>query len=291
MTLKQPKRSYYEVPRFPDVPYDEWKARIEKAQRLMAEDGMDCLVLWGKEDLRYFFGFMTIHWYLKSLQPAVGIIPAKGEPILIVPDLFQGNAEGLCWVKNVRTQSDTQRPETQRALPKEVAGVIMEIGCGEGKIGLEMGPLGCLWIPRPVNDIDSFRKALPEAKFVDGDKIIWGCRMIKSSLEIDRIARSIHGITAVELAIVEGYRPGMTEIDLMKVINRARAEQGGNCAGDDAIAAEHLICSSEKWPFADIKALEGAMITQENAIQFVSSFYFKGYTPDNTRRWLVGPVT
>ena len=60
MTLKRPKRSYYEVPRFPDVPYAEWKARIEKAQRLMAENGMDCLVLWGKEDIRYFFGFMTI---------------------------------------------------------------------------------------------------------------------------------------------------------------------------------------------------------------------------------------
>jgi Xaa-Pro aminopeptidase len=291
MTLKRPKRSYYEVPRFPDVPYAEWKARIEKAQRLMAENWMDCLVLWGKEDLRYFFGFMTIHWYLKSLQPAVGIIPVKGEPILIVPELFQGNAEGLCWVKDIRTQSDTQRPETQRALPKEVAGVIMEIDCGKGKIGLEMGPLGCLWIPRPLNDIDSFRKALPEAKFVDGDQIIWGCRMIKSSLEIDRIARSIHGITAVELAIVEGYRPGMTEVDLMKVINRARAEQGGNCTGDDAVAAEDFICSSEKWPFADIKALEGAMITQDDAIQFVSSFYFKGYTPDNTRRWQVGPVT
>jgi Xaa-Pro dipeptidase len=291
MTLKRPKRSYYEVPRFPDVPYDEWKVRIENAQRLMVEDEMDCLVLWEKENLRYFFGFMTIHWYLKSLQPAVGIIPVKGDPILIVPDLFQGNAEGLCWVKDIRTQSDTQRPETQRALPKEVAGVIMEIDCGEGKIGLEMGSLGCLWIPRPLNDIDSFRKALPEARFVDGDKIIWGCRMIKSSLEIDRITRSIDGITAVELAIVEGYRPGMTEVDLMKVINRARAEQGGNCTGDDAVAAEDLICSSEKWPFADIKALEGAMITQDDAIQFVSSFYFKGYTPDSTRRWLVGPVT
>jgi Xaa-Pro aminopeptidase len=115
--------------------------------------------------------------------------------------------------------------------------------------------------------------------------------MIKSPLEIDRITHSIHKITAVELAIVEGYRPGMTEVDLMEVINRERARQGGNCTGDDAVAAEHLICSGEKWPFADIKALEGAMITRDDAIQFVSSFYYKGYTPDSTRRWQVGPVT
>ena len=291
MILKRAMRQYFSSPRFPDFPYSEWKARVARAQTRMVENGVDCLVLWQKENLRYFFGFMTIHWYLKSLQPAVGIIPAKGEPILIVPELFQGNTEGLCWMTDFWTQANTQRPEAQRELPKGVAEVIKEIGCGNKRIGLEMGPLGCLWIPRPLNDIDTFRKALPEASFVDGDQVIWGCRMIKSPIEIDRIATSIQKITAVELAIVEGYRPGMTEVDLMGVINRARAEQGGNRTGDDAIAAEHLICSSEKWPFADIKALEGAMITRDDAIQFVSSFYHMGYTPDSTRRWVVGPVT
>ena len=291
MILKKATRRYFSSPRFPDFPYSEWKARIAKAQQHMAGNGVDCLVLWQKENLRYFFGFMTIHWYLKSLQPAVGIIPANGEPILIVPELFQGNAEGLCWVTDIRTQSNTQRADAQRELPKGVAQVIKEIDCGNRRIALEMGSLGCLWIPRPLNDIDTFKEALPEARFVDGDRVIWGCRMIKSPLEIDRITTSIHKITAVELAIVEGYRPGMTEVDLMKVVNRARAEQGGNTTGDDAIAAEHFICSSEKWPFADIKALEGAMITKEDAIQFVSSFYYLGYTPDSTRRWQVGPVS
>lgn len=291
MSLKKTTRTYYEVPRFPDFPYSEWKARIRRAQELMADSGVDCLVLWGKENVRYFFGFMSIHWYVKSLQPAVGLISAEGEPILIVPELFKGTAEGLCWVKDIRTQSDPQRPEAQRALPKGVAEVIKEIDCADKNIALEMGPLGCLWIPRPLNDIETFKRALPAARFMDGDKVIWGCRMIKSPLEIDRITKSINKIAAVELAIVEGYRPGMTEVDLMKVINRARAEQGGNCTGDDAIGAEHLICSSEKWPFADIKALEGAMITKDDAIQFVSSFYYKGYTPDSTRRWQVGPLT
>jgi Xaa-Pro aminopeptidase len=289
--LKKATRRYFSSPRFPDFPYSEWRTRITTVQEHMTDNGVDCLVLWQKENLRYFFGFMTIHWYLKSLQPAVGIIPVKGEPFLIVPELFQGNTEGLCWVTDFWTQANTQRPEAQRELPEGVAEVIKEIGFGKKRIALEMGSLGCLWIPRPLNDIDTFRKALPEARFVDGDQVIWGCRMIKSPLEVDRITKSIHKITAVELAIVEGYRPGMTEVDLMRVVNRARAEQGGNTTGDDAIAAEHFICSSEKWPFADIKALEGAMITRDDAIQFVSSFYHMGYTPDSTRRWQVGPVT
>ena len=75
-----------------------------------------------------------------------------------------------------------------------------------------MGPLGCTWIPRPLNDIEAFKAALPDAKFVDGDKIIWGCRMIKSALEIDRIGKSINAIAAVEAAIAEGYREAMTQL-------------------------------------------------------------------------------
>jgi Xaa-Pro aminopeptidase len=282
---------FYEVPRFPDVPHIEWKTRNEKVQKLMAENDIDCLVLWSRENIRYFFGFMTIHWCMKTLQPAVGIIPVDGDPILIVPELFRGTAEGVCWVKDIRIHGDIQRTETQRALPKDVADIIKEIDCGNKNIALEMGTIGCMWIPRPLNDVETFKKALPKAKFVDGDQVIWGCRMIKSALEIDRITKSINMIAEIELAVVEGYRPGMSEVDVMKVINRARAEQVGNCTGDDVITFEHLICSSEKWPFADIKALEGAMITKDDAIQLAPVLPYKGYTPDNARRWQVGQVT
>ena len=90
-------------------------------------------------------------------------------------------------MNDLRIQLNPHQPKSQRELPIEIAEVIKEIGCGSKRIALEMGPLGCTWIPRPLNDIEAFKAALPDAKFVDGDKIIWGCRMIKSALEIDRI--------------------------------------------------------------------------------------------------------
>jgi Xaa-Pro aminopeptidase len=114
--------------------------------------------------------------------------------------------------------------------------------------------------------------------------------MVKSSLEIGRIKTSISRVAKIEKMIVERYRPGMTEEDLMKIINLEKAEQSGGCLGDDSMGDEHLICSAEKYPFADIKALEGAMIGKGDAIQLVVSFPYKGYTPDSTRRWQVGPV-
>jgi len=66
--IKKAGRRFYKEPRFPDYPYSEWTARITRARQLMEENGVDCLVLWERENVRYFFGFQTIHWWLKSIQ-------------------------------------------------------------------------------------------------------------------------------------------------------------------------------------------------------------------------------
>lgn len=290
--LKKVARTYYPEPRFPDYPYSEWESRITKARELMAKHGVDCLVIWERENNRYFFGFQTIHWFLKSIHPAVGIIPLEGDPVLVVPNLFHGNAEGLTWVNDLRIQLDPHQPKSERELPTDIAGVIKEIGCGNKRIALEMGPLGCTWIPRPLNDIDAFRAALPDAKFVDGDQVIWGCRMIKSPLEIDRIRKSVDAVAAVQAAIVEGYRPGMSEVDLMKVINRARAEQDGMGLGDDAVAlAAHYSASPDAASIIDLMALEGALTSKDFAIQFDGFCPYKGYVPDSCRIFQTGPIT
>ena len=289
--IKKVERVFYDKPRFPDHPYAEGQTRIKKAKELMAKHGVDCLVLWEREDIRYFFGFQTIHWYMKSIQPAVGIIPLEGEPILVVAELFRGNAEGLTWLNDIRIVPDPHQPKVQRELPADVGKVIKEIGYGNKRIALEMGPLGCVFIPRPQNDIEAFKESLPDAKLVDGDKVIWGCRMIKSALEVDRIQKSVDATIAVELAIVQGYRPGMSEVDLMRVINRARAEQDGLGWGDDGYVWAHYVCSAAKAPFADIGALEGAPITIDHDIQYDGSCFYKGYGPDNARIWQVGPIT
>ena len=109
MTLLKPEEKgylFYEKPNYPDVPFNEYKARIDKAQKLMAENDVDCLVLWSQRNTRYFFGYQNTHWFLYSIQPAVGIIPVQGEPLLIVPDFFRGTAECQCWLRNIWGQKD-----------------------------------------------------------------------------------------------------------------------------------------------------------------------------------------
>ena len=284
--------TFHKQPKYPDVPYTEYEARITKAQRLMSENGVDCMLLWSRQNNRYFLGFESIHWWLPSIQPAVGIIPVTGEPIIVVPEFFRGAVETLCWVRNILGQQNPHQPRNVRGLPIEVAGVVKEIGYGSKNIGLEMGPLGCTWIPRPLNDIEALKNALPDAKFVDGDKVIWGCRMIKSPLEVERIRKSVAGNRAIMSAVVEGYRPGMTEVDIARIAHLKAAGLDGSFIGDNAIGmVGHLIASPEKDFCADVMAHEGATKGKGDRIFFDFAFNYKGYMPDCSRVWQIGQIT
>ena len=279
-----------EVPRYPDFPHAEWKKRIDRAKELMSENEMDAIVVWKRENVRYFFGFQTTHWEFPSIQPGVGIIPVDGDPILIVPDLFLINAQVFCWTRDIKSQPRAHEVPQERALPKEVAGVVKEIGCGKKNIGLEMGPLGCMWIPRPLNDIEAFKSELPDAKFVDGDKVIWGCRMIKSPLEIERIRQATRVITKAHSAVVEKYRPGMTEMDVGKIVHGVELEEGDFRGGDMSVCC-HLVCNLEKEGVADILALDDVTIGKDDYLQVDMQHKHKGYWADIARIFQVGPVT
>ena len=135
MTLIKPDEKgyiFYEKPVYPDVPYAEYTARISKAQRLMAENDIDCMVLWSRKNIRYFFGYQNTHWEITSIQPAVAIITVEGEPIFIVPDFFRGTTECLCWTRNIWGQKDPHQPKSERELPISTSSA---------------GPLSTAWSP------------------------------------------------------------------------------------------------------------------------------------------------
>lgn len=291
--IKPEARGYvfYEKPNYPDVPYAEYTARISKAQRLMAENNVDCLVLWSRHNIRYFFGFQCGHWEIVSIQPAVAIIPVKGEPALIVPDFFRGSVECQCWIRNVWGQKDPHQPKAERELPVEVAGLVKEFGYGNKNVGWEAGPLGCMAIPRPVNDIDAFRNALPDAKFVDGDEVIWGCRMIKSNLEVDRIRTAVVAHVAILSALVEEYRPGMTEVDISRIVQRKAGDLGTGYLGDSRGLLGSYRAALNKEPMADIGVHEGATIGKGDYIFYDMMFQYKGYAPDQCRIFQISQIT
>jgi Xaa-Pro dipeptidase len=274
-------------PKFPDMPYPEYKARLEKAKRLMREQNVDLLMLWGENNCRYFTGVTSIHWVPPSIQTLVALIPVDGDPVVIAGEFFKWTAEGTSWVRDIRCQPDVHLETSERELPREVAETVKGMGYGKARIGLEKGHLGHMWIPRPLNDIETLMKNLPEATFVDGDEVIWGCRMIKSPLEIERLTKAAAFHRKALATVVEEFRPGMTEFDVGKIFLLSAYEQGV-----EKVLNGHIACGRDKEGIFDtMYQFDGIPVNTGDYLWMDMIVNYKGYWADNGRVINVGAPT
>jgi Xaa-Pro aminopeptidase len=277
---------YGPEPHLPDVPFGEWKARIERAKHLMRKQDVDLLMLWSRQNCRYFAGYTSIHWMVPSIQPMVALLPVDGEPVVIVPEFFRWSVEAQCWIRDIRGQVDGHQTNAERELPREVAEVVKEMGYGKANIALEKGELGNMWIPRPLNDIELLIKSLPDARFVDGDRVIWGCRMIKSDLEVDRLTKAAAIHRQAFQTIIDEYRPGMTENDIGRIFMKAAAENGADWA-----ISGHIACGDMKEGVLDTGShFEGVVFGKGDYMSIDTPLRYKGYWADMGRFIYVGPT-
>lgn len=287
---KAPQPQGYEVfgpaPHLPDVPREEHRARIAKAQKIMKQKGVDLLMLWSMQDCHYFGGFTSTHWDAPSIQPCVTLIPVDGEPVLIVPEFFRWTAEAQCWIRDIRGQVDPHLTESERDFPMEVAEIVKGMGYGKARIGLEMGTVANMYIPRPYNDIKLLLDSLPGAKFVDGDRIIWGCRMIKSPLEIERLKKAADILRLAYTAIIDEFSPGMTENDIQRIFMGTAGRNGA-----DFLLPGHIMCGDMKEGVLDTGGhWDNVVIKKGDYMSVDMGLKYKGYYADMGRFIYVGPT-
>jgi len=288
---KAPEPKGYEMfgpkPKFPDIPYDEFKTRIDKARELMQAEKIDLLMLWSRQNCRYFTGFTSFHWYAPSIQPLVALIPKDNDPVLVSGDFFRWTVEAQTWIRDIRCQSTCHETQAERALPREVGELAKELGYHKANIALEMGELGCTWIPRPYNDIKTLMDSLPQAKFVDGDRVIWGCRMFKSPMEIERMRKAAAINRQGYSTVAEEYRPGMSEEDVGKIVWRTWTDLGA-----DFVADGHIACGVDKEGIFDTGFhFDGVTTNSGDYLWLDLGLTYKGYWADQGRVLNIGPPT
>jgi Xaa-Pro dipeptidase len=87
---------------FDDV---EMRARAERARALLAERGLDALLVSGdfSAGMNYYWlsGHMPRDFQLNYSRPHVMVLPLRGEPFLYVYDVNVENARELSWVDDV----------------------------------------------------------------------------------------------------------------------------------------------------------------------------------------------
>ncbi|MFQ6117028.1 MAG: aminopeptidase P family N-terminal domain-containing protein, partial [Candidatus Bipolaricaulia bacterium] len=83
-----------------------FQRRTRRCQALMAERGVDLLVLFPGPNLQYLTGFHE--------EPAermlLVLIPTQGEPCLIAPQLYEEHLRRDSWIEDLRIWRDGEDP-------------------------------------------------------------------------------------------------------------------------------------------------------------------------------------
>ena len=177
----------------------EFHGRTERAQRLMAAQGLDALLLTSEPEIRYFSGFLTRFWESPT-RPWFLIVPGAGKPVAVIPTIG-ASLMSKTWLDDVRTWSAPCPDDDGVSLLADTLGELAGAG---GRIGVPMGPETSLRMP--LADFARLREAARGMAFVDGAAIIRALNRVKSDAEIAKIAHicAIAGRAFDDMAAIAG---------------------------------------------------------------------------------------
>ncbi len=192
------------------ITQQERLARIEKARKLMAEDGIGAIVLETGTSMTYF---ANVRWGL-SERPFLLVIPQKGELAYLCPGFEEARAREITtFTKDVRVwQEDEDWGAT-------VHGILKDRGVSTAKIGVEERVRFFI--------ADGIAQAAPASKVVLATPVTAGCRMIKSPTEIALMQRANDITIEAFKAALATLREGMTQGELGGNIRAAFNALGG----------------------------------------------------------------
>ena len=189
---------------------EERLARIEKAQQLMGEYGIDAILLEPGSAMLYFSG---VSWWRSERLTAV-IIPREGD-IGVVTPFFEEPS-----VRESMTFGDDVRPWHEHDSPFElVAGFLKDRNIIDGRIGLE----------GTVRQFvaEGLGRAAPGIEITSAEPVTRGCRMYKSPHEI-ALMKKANEVTLTAYQHVYGQlERGMEPADVKAMMQSAQAELGG----------------------------------------------------------------
>ena len=192
---------------------EERRARIEKARRLMAENGIDAMVLEGGTSMFYYTG---VRWGNSERTFAV-VIPARGELAWVTPGFEEERAREL-----IKFSTDVRAWQEDESPYRVIAGILRDRGT-TGRIGIEERLRFFIY--------DGLRQELPSSQFVSATPVTAGGRMIKSAAEI-ALMQQANDITLKAIGTAfASLKDGMSTGDVGAIVASETRKAGGNADG------------------------------------------------------------
>jgi len=204
-------------PRFSDA---EFERRNNLARDLMRREGLSALVIFGNSGINRH-NEANVFWltnYL-DLHHNYLVLPLDGEPALLTGLVNHvPNARAISVI--VDTRWGTYEPA------KEIVAKLKKDGISKGRVGL-VGINATFGMGMPYQHFVSLRESLPEIEWMDVTRDFARLRVIKSEEEFDWLAKAAEFTDGTIAALENELRVGMTEHDLVGIIEGSYRHKGG----------------------------------------------------------------
>lgn len=243
----------------------ERRTRLDRAQRLMAENKMDAVFMDGGTSLTYFTG---MRW--GNSERTMGmLLPKSGDPIYITPAFERSRA-----LEQIRFGHDVRAWQEHESPYGKIAQIMAELHASTGTLGIEDRV--------PFSRANRIGDALPHVRLRPATAVTAGCRSIKSAAELALMQIANDATLAVYHAVWNALEPGMTQQQVLDWINAAYARQG--LTGEASINVGKYTALPHG-SIAPQKIVEGTVVMLDDGC------FVEGYQSDLTRTFVLGKAT
>jgi Xaa-Pro dipeptidase len=250
----------------------EYARRHELVAQMMRERDVSAVFFYGAR------GGGDVH-YLSNWVPSMEaclLWPADGEATLFV-QLYNHvpQARELSVVPDVRFGGANERGTVDSS--GQLLAAMRDRGLASGRIGISGGI--------PYRTMDRLRAEFGDAvELVDVSGDMREIRTIRSEEEFDRIARAAALSDRAITALAETVRPGMTELDLARIVDEAQSADGGYTT------LRHMVTTPMSRPQACVPAkyLTDRKVEQGDVLVVELSAGWAGYSGQVLRTYAIG---
>jgi Xaa-Pro dipeptidase len=249
----------------PAITDEERWARIARAQRRMAETGLDGILMLGGTSMRYF----TDTEWGRSERTFALIVPREGAPAWVCPAFEKERAlERIRFGDDVRTWEEHESPYAL------IGTVLADRGMRTGRLGLEETTY--------YHVADGLGRDVPAVQVTSADDVTRGCRSVKSPAEIALMRHAnLVTITAYEAAFA-ALEPGMDQSRFGQLISAAHRRLG--------YSGGALVLFGENSAYPHGTARD-EMLTEGMVVLWDGGTRVGGYASDITRTAVFGEPT
>jgi Xaa-Pro aminopeptidase len=256
---------------------EEFQLRLLRTQSLMAEEGLDALLVTTEANVHYFTGFHSPFWQSPT-RPWYVVVPKSGEPIAVVPTIGEASFE-QGFVQEVRSWPSPHEADDGVS---ELASVLSGLPLRSGHVGAELGHE--MPLRMPYKDLSTLMTKLAGSgrELRDATMAIKKARVIKTDQEVSQVAAACQAQSDAYDMVPSIIKAGMTERQACQAFKRQLLLNGV----DDT---NYVICRSAEAAYSNIIGHPTSRVLRPGDIMVLDTgSTVGGYYCDFNRNFAVG---